>query len=101
MCFAAVMGSSWFAGKWPSESHTLSIAVKELIPIVLAAHIWGHEWSRKRILFKCNNQAVVSCLKYGSCRDRHLAFLLRDLAIKAITSSFTYSAVHIPGCRNQ
>ena len=101
MGFAAVMGSSWFAGKWPSESHTLSIAVKELIPIVLAAHIWGHEWSRKRILFKCDNQAVVSCLKYGSCRDRHLAFLLRDLAIKAITSSFTYSAVHIPGCRNQ
>jgi len=36
--FAAIMGSSWFVGKWPNESHTLSIAVKKLIPIVSAAH---------------------------------------------------------------
>lgn len=99
--YAALNGLIWFAGKWPIGCESLSIAVKELIPIVLAAHIWGHEWSRKRILFKCDNQAIVACLKHGGCRDRHLAFLLRELAIKAITLSFTYSAVHIPGRRNK
>ena len=40
-------------------------------------------------------------LEHGSCRDRHLAFLFRQLAIKAITSLFTYYAVHIPGHRNE
>ena len=99
--FAAIAGLTWFAGRWPSEAHNLSIAVKELIPIVIAAHIWGQEWARKRILFKCDNQAIVACLKFGSGRDRHLAFLLRHLAMKAIMCSFTYSAIHIPGCRNQ
>ena len=53
--YASLNGLTWFAGKWPGCCESLSIAVKELIPIVLAAHIWGNEWSRKRILFKCDN----------------------------------------------
>ena len=56
--YAALNGLTWFARKWPGGCESLSIAVKELIPIVffffLAVHIWGHEWSRKRILFMCD-----------------------------------------------
>ena len=98
--YAAINDKRWFAGRWPEGCQNLSIAVKELLPIVLAAHMWGREWSRKRIAFKCDNMAVVFSLKQGSCKDRHLAFLLRELAILAIHNSFTFNALHIPGYRN-
>ena len=95
--FAAINRQSWFAAEWPPGTENLSISVKELLPIVLAAHIWGNSWSRKRIVFKCDNLAVVMLLCKGSCRDRHLAFLLRELTMRAILCSFTFYAVHIPG----
>ena len=98
--FAAVNGEVWFAGSWPEGTEDVNIAVKELVPIVIAAHIWGHTWVRKRIVFKCDNMAVVDLLRNGSCRDRHLAFLLRELAQIAVLKSFTFTSVHIPGVRN-
>ena len=82
--FAAINGTQWFAGVWPKGASNINIAVKELIPIVLAANIWGSTWSRKRIAFKCDNMAVVLVLRQGSCKDRHLAFLLRELSILAV-----------------
>ena len=55
---------------------------------------------RKRIVFKCHNMAVVDLLRNGSSRDRHFAFLLRELVQIAVLKSFTFIAVHIPGARN-
>eukprot|EP00795_Rhopilema_esculentum_P007294 gene7294-12994_t len=99
--FAAIYETHWFAGVWPIEALSINIASKELIPIVLSAHIWGNTWSRKRIAFRCDNMAVVLLLRQGSCKDRHLAFLLRELTILAILHSFTFTAIHIPGARNE
>ena len=44
--------------------------------------------------------AVVSCIIQGSCKDRHLAFLLRELNILAILNNFSFTVVHIPGMTN-
>ena len=99
--FAAIYETHWFAGVWPIEALSINIASKELIPIVLSAHIWGNTWSRKRIAFRCDNMAVVLLLRQGSCKDRHLAFLLRELTILAILHSFTFTAIHVPGARNE
>ena len=99
--FAAINHLSWFAGAWPSSAREINIAAKEFIPIVLAAYIWGGSWSRKRIAFKCDNMAIVCALQQGSCKDRHLAFLLREFTLLAILHSFTFTAVHIPGVYNK
>ena len=95
--FAAINKQSWFAAKWPIGFDGLNIAVKELIPIVLASYILGGSWSRKCIVFKCDNQGVVTLLHNWSCKDRHLAFLLRELSKQAVLHSFTFYAIHIPG----
>ena len=52
-------------------------------------------------MFRCDNMAVVECLKKRSCKDRHLSFLLRELSLAAILHSFTFTAVHIPGIKNK
>ena len=98
--FGAIFKNEWFAGKWPDGSSSLSIAVKELIPIVLAAQIWGCQWKHRIVEFKCDNLAVVSCSQGCFCKDRHLAFLLRELSIVAILSNFSFTSSHISGSRN-
>ena len=45
--------------------------------------------------------AVVCCLETGSWKNRHLASLLRELAILAITNSFTFKATYIEGVKNR
>ena len=99
--FGAFYQNDWFAQIWSVDSLSLNIAIKELIPIVIAAKLWGFQWKRKRIEFQSDNMAVVCCLKTGSCKNRQLAFLLRELTILAITNSFTFMATHIEGVKNQ
>eukprot|EP00112_Aurelia_sp_Birch-Aquarium-sp1_P012765 Seg2688.4 transcript_id=Seg2688.4/GoldUCD/mRNA.D3Y31 product="hypothetical protein" protein_id=Seg2688.4/GoldUCD/D3Y31 len=91
--YAAIYENIWFAAKWPLGVDKLNIAIKELVPIVLVGKMWGEAWERKRIVFRCDNMAVVQCLINGTCRDRHLAFLLRKLSILPILNNFTFTAI--------
>lgn len=61
--FSGFLGSQWFSSKWPPEIQNLSpqqksTALLELYPIVTAAHLWGHQWTRKSILFYSNKSTV-------------------------------------------
>ena len=99
--FGAFYQNDWFAQMWSVDTLSLNIAIKELIPVVIAAKLWGFLWERKRIEFQSDNMAVACCLKMGSCKNRYLAFLLRVLKILAINNSFTFTATHIEGVRNR
>ena len=57
----------------------LSIAYKELFPIVLAVSLWGHQWFAKRVDFCSDNKAVVEVLRSHTSRDSNLMVLLRLL----------------------
>lgn len=90
----------WFQGTWPKdlESHVegeASMAFKELVPVVIAATIWGKSWSRKRILFWCDNQATVAILNKGRSRCPDIMRLMRHLALTAAKCSFAFSARYI------
>ena len=93
--YCAVYNNEWFAGEWPEPAKSVNIAVKDFIPIVIATNIWGPSWFRRRVAFKCDNIAVVHCIRKGLCKDRHLAFLLRELSIVAITSDFLFTSSHV------
>ena len=47
--YAAVFGSQWIQGDFPSTWQNVNIAVKELVPIVLAVHLWGDSLKNKKI----------------------------------------------------
>ena len=57
--FGAYHNDESFAQKWPEEAASLNIAIKEMIPIVVAANMWGNSWQRKRIAFKCDMLVIV------------------------------------------
>ena len=97
---AAILCDSWFALRWPDELNLPHISILELVPIVLAASVWGMFWQGKRLIFKCDNSSVVSVLQNKSSKSGHLMKLLRRLAVFAIKYNFAYSAIHVEGRRN-
>ena len=97
---------NWFASAWDpgllqSIESELSIAFQELYPIVVAAMLWGNTWSRKRILFHCDNLAVVHILNKGRSPCKSIMKLMRRLVIVAANNSFHFLAIHLPGHSNQ
>lgn len=93
-------GHKWFQLKWPDNMQSKNIAVKELIPIIIATLVWGPDLSGKRVLSSCDNSAVVSVLNSRCSRDKSLMQLLRSLFFLEAYFHFDLSARHIPGALN-
>ena len=50
----AFSGSRWFKFGWVPGMEELHITIKELIPIVFAAAIWGDQWVGKSVQCRCD-----------------------------------------------
>ena len=98
--FGAYFRSEWFSGAWAPCQAGCSIAYKELFPIVMAAFIWGPQWSCQHILFRSDNEAVMHILVTGTSRTVHRMFLLCKLLLAAARFNFTFMAQHVPGTHN-
>jgi len=81
----------WLLGAVPAVA-----VYKELYPIVLAAHVWGHSWVKKHVLFRSDNDAVVHILNTRTSRVPCLMQLLPSLLFSAARHSFSF-----PGVSNQ
>ena len=96
----ATSQNCWLQHQWLPKSNSLSIAVKEMIPVVLAAALWGQTWKGKIVCFNSDNQAVVDVLKAKYSRDSVLAHLLRCLCLFAARHTFWFWAKHVLGRLN-
>ena len=96
----AYCGTEWFMLRWAGPIQNLHITIKELAPIVVAAAIWGREWSGKSILIRCDNSAVVSIVNHGSSKNPAAMQLRRCLAYFAARWHFHLVASHIKGVEN-
>ena len=75
----------WFQVSWNGRGTQLSIAGKELVPIILACAAWGQSWQACRVRCWCDNQVVVAALRSRTSRDSGVMHLLRCLVfIEAI-----------------
>ncbi len=103
--FGGIYKNAWFSSPWPveldlSSTGDMSIALQELYPIVVAAILWGHKWSRKRIMLHCDNMAVVYIINKGRSPCDTIMKLMRRLVIISAMSNFQFVAVHVEGTRN-
>ena len=94
---AAALGSMWFVGEWSSLQKPLAIAYKELFPVVVASHSWGHRWAAKHVEFCSDNMAAVSILCSGTSKDPNMMVFLRFLSLSAARHSFALTASHRAG----
>ena len=94
--YGAISGQGWFVGKWSIAQQPLSIAYKELFPVIIAAMLWGHTWATKRVEFYSVNISVVSVLGSSTLKDPNMMVLLRYLSPVAACNSFAFPASYTP-----
>lgn len=106
--FAGYYQGSWFQSRWPSELHayldplhdTMSMAFKELYPIVVCALLWDSAWRGKRINFNCDNMATVEIIKKGRSKSSAIMKLMRQLTFRAAMGSYIITATWLPTASN-
>ena len=103
--FGGIYKNKWFSDKWPKDlpdikDYTASMAFLELYPIVVAAILWGKDWSGKKILFYCDNEATVHIIRKGRSKETCIMKLMRRLTMCAAHNNFAIFSEHVPGSKN-
>ena len=96
----AVWSPHWFQAPWSSAWLEVNIATKELVPIVLAAAIWGRQWAHKHVRVWSDNMAVVHVLHSRTSKDSVIMHLLRCLHFFTAQYDIKLKASHIVGVAN-
>ena len=96
----AFWDQKWFQLKWAGMLEQAHITIKELVPIVLGAAVWGREWRGRTVHVWCDNSAVVAILNWGNSRDPEAMHLMRCLAFIKEKFQFFLFATHIKGKNN-
>lgn len=90
----------WFQLNWAGPSASEPIMTKELVPIVIAAAVWGRKWRGQGVVCRCDNQAVVSVIHSRTSKNRSVMHLLRCLFFFEASFDYHLSAMHVPGVQN-
>ena len=77
--FGAYFNGQWLNGGWSQDQQGQIIAWKELYAILGAAAAWAPAFHRKRIMFHCDNSAVISMIASGSSTNSAVMRLMRSL----------------------
>lgn len=99
-CGAISHTFQWFQVQWPQSWQCYHIAAKEMVPVVVAAALWGPDWHTSTIQVFSDNMAVVCALSTGTARDPLLMHLLRCLHFFCARFSIAIRATHIAGVLN-
>lgn len=99
-CGALQVQKGWFALPWLHDWRALSIAEMELIPVVMAAALWGHCWAGQLVVFHSDNMGVMASVNKGISPEASLMQLLRSLSFIAAYFQFNYRTEHVAGVLN-
>ena len=76
----------------------LPIAYIELFSVVVAAHLWGPQWTSRQVESVCDNMSVVAVLSSGTSREGD--DLLPYLALLAVRHLFSFTVFSVCGTAN-
>ena len=99
--FGVYFAGKWSYATWPDTWHesgvTRDITVLELFPILVSLCLWGNELCNKKILFHCDNAAVVYAVNTMTSKSDMVMTLLRAITLKCLLLNIVVKAEHIPG----
>ena len=77
-----------------------NIVPLEMINILVAIRTWAPQWQGRKVVFHCDNQAVVSVLNSGNTRDMTLATMACNINTITAHLDIDLVTVHIEGKLN-
>ena len=100
--FGAMFGDSWLCDTFDNVGipNRRSITFKELFAFTMAITVWATALASQKIIFYCDNQAVVHILTSGTSKCRRIMTLIRYLFYICCKFNIVLKAVHIPGIEN-
>ena len=72
-----------------------------MVNILLAMRLFANLWSSKKILIRCDNQAVATVLRSGKTCDSFLAVSARNICYVTAIHDIDVQYTHISGASNQ
>ncbi|XP_033746941.1 uncharacterized protein LOC117332165 [Pecten maximus] len=102
-------GGAYFQGHWvffpwpPAWIGTVvlpDITFLELVPVVLAFHIWGSFMSKRKIILHIDNSALVACINKKSSKSKGVMHLLRPFVLDIMINNIQCKATHLAGTKN-
>ena len=69
----------------------------EMINILLATRLFKFQWASKKVLIRCDNEAVVTVLKSGKTKDPYLAACARNIWFESALADIDLQYAHIRG----
>ena len=81
--------------------HYKNIANLEMLNIKIALRVWADQWAHKKVLFRCDNLAVVQVIRTSKTRDEFLAYCLRNIWLIVSVYDIKLEIKHISGKDNR
>ena len=97
-----IFGGRWTQGRWQDKliSNPPSIAFLEFFPVVVAVKCWGALLANHKVLFNCDNTAVVCIINKQTSGCPRIMHLLRMFVLECLKYNIVFKAVHVPGTHN-
>ena len=99
-CGAFTSTGQWFQLAIPDSWQEVHITVKELLPFVLVAAIWGPLWRGFTVSCRCDTAAIVAIINSGRSRMDRAMHLMRCLSFFLAHWDMMFVCSHIPGTDN-
>ena len=99
-CGAFSSDGQWFQYRCPASWESVHITVKELVPLVVSAALWGRNWQGQTVLCHSDNAAVVFIINTGRSKDQLAMHLMRSLFLFTAQSGCILQVVHVEGRLN-
>ena len=85
----------------PEGHMNWSIVHLEMINILLSIRLFQAQWAGRKVLIKCDNEAVVTVLRSGRARDPFLGACARNIWYAGSLADMDIQYVHIRGLDNR
>ena len=99
-CGAFTSTGQWLQLQFPESWADIHITVKELLPIVLGAAVWGSKWKGLAVSCLCDNAAMVAIVNSGRSKMDRTMHLMRCLSFFLARWGVSMVCRHISGAQN-
>lgn len=84
---------------WKDQDIMRDLTFLELIPVVIAIELWGHDLQNKKVLFRVDNLSLVSVISSFQ-KKKQVMELVRHFVYRLMLHNVLFKAKHIASIDN-
>ena len=107
-CLSGCGGVKWFSreyfhAEFPASIMAMNLSINnlELLAIMVAVKIWGHQLRSQKLKIHCDNTTAVAAMNLARLRNKHMQACMREIAYWSARFECDIWAVHIEGVHNE